>query len=206
MSKPTKQKGRKPGGRPPEDPHARREAEKYDNPVASRELILELLAEAEHPLTHGQICERLHVAGEAETEAIRRRLRAMERDGQLLVNRRGAYGLVDKLDLIRGRVQGHRDGYGFLLPQDGSHDLYLSARQMALVFDGDEALARVSGIDNRGRREGKIVEVLNRASREIVGRYYEEGGIGAVIPDNARINHDVVFQFDSDFQVTLNPV
>jgi ribonuclease R len=184
--------GKPPRGRPPTDPHAEREADKYENPVASRELILDMLAEAEQPLNHGELCERLHIDDDAGSEALRRRLRAMERDGQLLVNRKGAYGLVDKLDLVRGRVQGHRDGYGFLIPQDGSEDLYLSARQMALVFDGDEALARVSGIDGRGRREGKIVEVLKRATSEVVGRYFEESGIGAVIPDNARINHDVL--------------
>ncbi len=191
MPKNPKKRGRE-AATPPTDPHAEREADRYDNPVASRELILQLLAEAEHPLNHNQICQRLHVENHEDVEAIRRRLRAMERDGQLLVNRRGAYGLVDKLDLIHGRVIGHRDGYGFLSPLDGSDDLYLSARQMGLVFDGDEALARVSGVDNRGRREGKIVEVLKRGNTEVVGRYYEEGGIGAVIPDNARINHDVL--------------
>ncbi len=191
MSKNSKTRGRK-SAPPPADPHAKREADRYDNPVASRELILQLLGDADHPLDHAQICQRLNAESEEDVEAIRRRLRAMERDGQLLVNRKGAYGPVDKLDLVRGRVIGHRDGYGFLSPMDGADDLYLSARQMALVFHGDEALARVSGIDNRGRREGKIVEVLNRASTEVVGRYYEEGGIGAVKPDNARINHDVL--------------
>jgi ribonuclease R len=160
--------------------------------VASRELILELLSNADHPLTHEQICQRLQADTEEDMEALRRRLRAMERDGQLLVNRRGAYGPVDKLDLIHGRVIGHRDGYGFLSPLDGSDDLYLSARQMAQVFDGDEALASIAGVDNRGRREGKLVEILKRGTTEVVGRYYEESGIGAVIPDNARINHDVL--------------
>ncbi|MEM0954580.1 MAG: ribonuclease R [Pseudomonadota bacterium] len=176
----------------PVDPHAAREADRYENPIASRELILELLADAEHPLNHNQICQRLQVESAEQVDAVRRRLRAMERDGQLLINRRGAYGPVDKLDLIHGRIIGHRDGYGFLSPLDGSDDLYLSARQMAQVFDGDEALASVSGVDNRGRREGKIVEVLKRGVTEIVGRYYEESGIGAVIPDNPRINHDVL--------------
>ncbi len=191
MSKKSKTRGRKTAS-PPTDPHAEREADRYENPVASRELILQLLADADHPLNHNQICQQLHVESHEDVEAIRRRLRAMERDGQLLVNRKGAYGLVNKLDLVHGRIIGHRDGYGFLSPMDGSDDLYLAARQMALVFDGDEALARVSGVDNRGRREGKIVEVLKRANTEVVGRYYEEGGIGAVIPDNARINHDVL--------------
>jgi ribonuclease R len=177
----------------PSDPHAEREAAKYDNPVASRELILEMLAEVDKPLTHKQICKQLHVAEDTGIDALRRRLRAMERDGQLMLNRKGAYGLVNKLDLVHGRVSGHRDGYGFLVtPGHDEDDLYLSARQMALVFDGDEALARVSGIDQRGRKEGKIVEVLKRATTEVVGRYHEESGIGTVIPDNSRINHDVL--------------
>jgi ribonuclease R len=174
------------------DPHAEREAAKYENPIPSREYIQQLLLDADQPLNSQQICERLHLGGEEQVEALRRRLRAMERDGQLLVNRRGAYGLVDKMDLVRGRVQGHRDGYGFLVPADGGDDLYLSARQMALLFDGDEVLGRVSGTDPRGRKEGKVVEVLVRNTTEVVGRYIEESGIGAVIPDNARVNHDIL--------------
>ena len=191
MNKKRSNTGAKPD-KTPVDPHAKREADRYENPVASRELILELLAEADQPLNHSEICQKLKLGSEEDLEAIRRRLRAMERDGQLMVNRRGAYGLVDKMDLVRGRVIGHRDGYGFVSPHEGDDDLYLSARQMAQVFDGDEVLARVSGVDNRGRREGKIVEVLKRNTTEVVGRYYEESGIGSVIPDNARINHDVL--------------
>ena len=180
-----------------QDPFAEREAARYDNPVASRELILEVLGAADGPLSRRQLCEQLHIEDDGEAEALRRRLRAMERDGQLLVNRRGAYGLVDKLDLVRGRVLGHRDGYGFLVPaegggKEGGGDLYLSARQMALVFDGDEALAMVSGVDHRGRKEGKIVEVLQRGCTEVAGRYHEESGFSMVIPDNARVNHDIL--------------
>ncbi|MCE6982662.1 ribonuclease R, partial [Pseudomonas frederiksbergensis] len=111
-------------------------------------------------------------------EALRRRLRAMERDGQLIYTRRGTYAPVDKLDLILGRIAGHRDGFGFLIPDDGSDDLFLSPAQMRLVFDGDRALARVSGLDRRGRREGVVVEVISRAHESIVRRYFEEGGIG----------------------------
>ncbi len=175
------------------DPHADREADNYDNPIPSREYIQQVLAEADQPLGHKRLCELLKLKGEQQTEALRKRLRAMERDGQLMVDRKGRYGLVDKMDLVHGRVIGHRDGYGFLKSLEGDADnLYLSARQMALVFDGDEALARVSGIDARGRQEGKIVEVLKRGLTEVVGRYQEESGIGSVIPDNARVNHDIL--------------
>ena len=116
----------------------------------------------------------------------------MERDGQLMVNRRGAYGLVDKMNLLHCRVQGHRDGYGFAMPLAEGEDVYLSARQMNFVFDGDEVLVTITGLDRRGRQEGKVVEVLKRANRSIVGRYQEESGIGFVIPDNGRITHQIL--------------
>jgi ribonuclease R len=182
------------------DPHAGREAQRYDNPIASRESILELLTEADKPLNHNQICKLLALDEYEQVEALRKRLRAMERDGQLMINRREAYGLVDKMHLLRCRVQGHRDGYGFAIPQleadakaaEKPEDVYLSARQMQFVFDSDEVLVTVTGVDRRGRPEGKVVEVLTRGHKSIVGRYQEESGIGFVIPDNNRINHQIL--------------
>ncbi len=129
------------------DPHAQREAQRYENPIPSREAILELLRAADKPLNHNQICKKLALEDYEQVEALRKRLRAMERDGQLMVNRRDAYGLVDKMHLLHCKVQGHRDGYGFAIPQidkaeQGAEkptgkpeDVYLSARQMQFVFD-----------------------------------------------------------------------
>jgi ribonuclease R len=174
------------------DPHAEREAARYDNPIPSREAILELLTEADKPLSHPHIAKELLLEDEDSVEALRKRLRAMERDGQLMVNRRGAYGLVDKMNLVRCRVQGHRDGYGFAIPLEQGDDLYLSSRQMQFVFDGDEVLATVIGLDRRGRPEGRVVEVLHRGTSRIVGRYEEESGIGFVVPDNSRVNHRIL--------------
>jgi len=174
------------------DPEAAREAEKYENPIPSRELILQHLSERGAPASREQLLEELGLTTDEQLEALRRRLRAMERDGQLIFTRRGAYAPVDKLDLIRGRISGHRDGFGFLVPDDGSDDLFLSPAQMRLAFDGDRALARVAGLDRRGRREGSIVEVIVRAHETIVGRYYEESGIGFVIPDNPKIQQEVL--------------
>ena len=175
------------------DPHAAREAARYDNPIPSREVILDLLHEAESPLDQEGIATRLSLHEPADLDALRKRLRAMERDGQLMVNRRGSYGLVDKMNLLHCRVQGHRDGYGFAVPlAGGGEDVYLSARQMNFVFDGDEVLVRVTGVDRRGRQEGKVVEVLVRAHQSIVGRYQEESGIGYVIPENSRITQQIL--------------
>ena len=174
------------------DPEAAREAEKYENPIPSRELILQHLAERGSAANREQLVEELGLISEEQIEALRRRLRAMERDGQLIYTRRGTYAPVDKLDLILGRVSGHRDGFGFLIPDDGSDDLFLSPAQMRLVFDSDRALARVSGLDRRGRREGAIVEVISRGHESIVGRYYEESGIGFVVADNPKIQQEVL--------------
>ncbi|WP_454256283.1 ribonuclease R [Pseudomonas sp. Marseille-Q8238] len=174
------------------DPEAAREAEKYENPIPSRELILQHLSERGSPAAREELVAEFGLTTDEQLEALRRRLRAMERDGQLIYTRRGTYAPVDKLDLICGRISGHRDGFGFLVPDDGSDDLFLSPAQMRLVFDGDRALARVSGFDRRGRREGAIVEVIHRAHEVIVGRYFEEGGIGYVESDNPKIQQEVL--------------
>ena len=174
------------------DPEAAREAEKYENPIPSRELILAHLSERGSPAAREQLVEEFGLTTEDQIEALRRRLRAMERDAQLIYTRRGTYAPVDKLDLILGRISGHRDGFGFLVPDDGSDDLFMSPAQMRLVFDGDRALARVSGLDRRGRREGVIVEVISRAHETVVGRYFEESGVGFVTPDNPKIQQEVL--------------
>ena len=174
------------------DPEAAREAEKYENPIPSRELILQHLSERGSPAAREELVEEFGLTTDEQLEALRRRLRAMERDGQLIYTRRGTYAPVDKLDLVRGRISGHRDGFGFLIPDDGSDDLFLSPAQMRLVFDGDRALARVSGLDRRGRREGALVEVIERAHETIVGRYFEEAGIGFVEADNPKIQQEVL--------------
>ncbi|MCF6230659.1 MAG: ribonuclease R [Gammaproteobacteria bacterium] len=181
---------------PQSDPHADREACKYDNPIPSREFIMEIIAEAGKPLTRNYLIEKLDLREPEQIEALRRRLRAMERDGQLLYNRRGAYCLIDQTDLVRGRVAGHPDGFGFLIPDEGGDDLFLSDRQMRQVFHGDRVVAYVSGVDRRGRREGSIVEVLERSHTHVVGRFYVEDGIGFIRPDNKRVAQDILVPVD----------
>lgn len=174
------------------DPYALREAKKYDIPIPSREYILNILDNATGPLDYRRLCQVLELADEDRKEALRRRLRAMERDGQISRNRRNAYARIDKLELIHGRVQAHRDGYGFLICDHGEEDVYLPYRQMRKVFDGDEALVRLSSTGLRNRRDGVIVEVLKRHTQTLVGRYFNEGGVRFVRPDKARLVHDVM--------------
>lgn len=174
------------------DPNYEREQALYGDALPSREYIMQLLGGESGPVKVERLHELLEVSEEQEIEHLRRRLRAMERDGQILRDRRGALGLISRMDLVRGRVQGHKDGFGFVIPDDGSDDLYLHTRQMRKVLDGDRVLVREAGQDRRGRREGVIVEVLERGTSSVVGRYREEGGVAFVAPDNKRIHQDIL--------------
>ena len=178
--------------RPPiKDPNAELEAEKYENPVASREALLMLLEQADKPFTHEEVVAALQETDEDRIEALRRRLIAMCRDGQLLSNRRNQFMPLKKANLKKGTIMGHRDGFGFVLQDDGD-DIYLSNRQMRKVFHGDKVAVQVLGLDRRGRPEGKILEVLERNTTQVVGRYFEESGVGTVQPDNKRIPLEVL--------------
>jgi ribonuclease R len=183
-------KGAKP--RPAQDPYAEREASRYERPIASREAIVALLE------THGELMKIESVARELglstpqDMDALSRRLAAMLRDGQLIQNRRGGYGVASKLDLIPGGVIANAEGYGFLRPDEGGDDLYLSPAEMRKVLHGDRVLASVIGADRRGRRQGAIVEVLERRSPRLVGRVVEENGLVLVTPDDRRLHQDVL--------------
>ncbi len=181
-----------------EDPNAPREAEKYDNPVASREFLLDLLGKQDGPITLNKLITELGYDGDEERiEGLRRRLRAMERDGQAIRNRRGGYVPVTKAELVRGRVIGHRDGFGFLVPDEGGNDVFLSPRVMRALLHGDRAVVQVVGEDRRGRPEGALVEVIERANAEVVGRLVIEAGVAFVIPDNKRMTQDVLVPMEA---------
>ncbi|GAB3372775.1 ribonuclease R [Spongiibacter taiwanensis] len=177
------------------DPHAAREAERYDKPIPSREFILEKLKQSDQGLSLRELRGLLAIEDEDEEEGLRRRIKAMLRDGQISEGRRGRYAALGGGDLITGRVQGHRDGYGFLLVEEGE-DIYLASRQMQQVFDGDLISAQVTGVDQRGRQEGVIVEVLERRTKQLVGKLIDHRGRPMVVPDNARIQSWISLEQD----------
>lgn len=160
--------------------------------LPEREEILAFLREAGRPLKRKQFAEAFVIRDPEIRQALGRRLKAMERDGQLIRNRRGSYGLIEKMDLIKGRVIGHPDGYGFVVPDEGGKDLYLSGKEMRTVLNGDRVLVRQVSVSKQGKREGGLVEVLERANTQLVGRYYEEEGIAYIVPDNKRISQDLL--------------
>ncbi|MDD2915665.1 MAG: ribonuclease R [Gallionella sp.] len=174
-----------------QDPFLEREREQYEFPLPSREFILQILTEHGAPMSEDELLDMLLIEKDEE-DLFSRRLRAMERDGQIMRNRKRAICVMEKLDLTRGKVQGHPDGFGFLIPEDGSPDMFLSEKEMHQVLHGDVVMVRQSGVDRRGRPEAKIVEVLERANNRVVGRLFEEHGIQYVVAENRRITQDIL--------------
>lgn len=187
------------------DPHAKREAANYANPLPSREFVLETMTEQGVPVSVEHLYELLEIS-EGEQEIFNRRLNAMEREGQIIRNRKGALCIAEKINLIAGKVQGHADGFGFLIPDNGGEDLFLSPREMSQVMHGDRAMVRQSGFDRRGRPEGKIVEVLERANQKLVGRLIREQGVTLVAAEDKRINQDILVPPGQDMQAKAGQV
>lgn len=177
---------------PASDPYLQREQLRYEHPIPSREFIIEVLRQSGRPLSRREIGEVLGLEDPEQLEGLRRRLRAMERDGQLIQNRRRGYVIVDNRELIRGRIVGQTDGSGALIPDEGSERIYLAPRQMRTLLHGDRVVVRITGIDAQGRPEGDLVEVLKRHNKYVVGRFFRESGVGFVVPENKRIHHDLI--------------
>ncbi len=159
--------------------------------IPSREEILGVFREAGAPLDSGALARALKVNPDAQG-VLTRRLNAMERDGQIRANPAGEYQLTDHSSFISGRVTAHRDGFGFVIPDEGGDDLFLPDKEMQKVLHGDRVLARVVGTDRRGRPEGTIVEVVERANTHIIGRLVNEGGVWIVAPEDKRIGQDIL--------------
>ena len=177
---------------PLQDPNYAKELAKYDNPIPSREFILQIIRTHNAPMTKEEIFVALGIIDETRQEAMRRRLRAMENDGQLVFTKRKCYALPEKLDLLKGMVIGHREGFGFLQVEGKKDDFFIPNVQMQKVMHGDYVLAQPNGFDRKGRPEVRIVRVLEANKKQIVGRFFIEQGIGYVMPDDSRITRDIL--------------
>ncbi|TCP10808.1 RNAse R [Crenobacter luteus] len=176
------------------DPYLEREKTKYEHPLPSREYMLTLLAEQGVPSEAAELAALLDIQPQ-EMPFFERRLAAMARDGEVLINRKGAICVAAKVELVKCRVVGHRDGFGFAVPEDGEgSDLFLPEREMHKVMHGDVVMVRPAGTDRRGRREGRVVEVLERAVQKLVARIYEERGVWFARPEERRINQDILIE------------
>ena len=156
------------------------------------ETILARLEEVGRPITRRELSDDFGLDHAESDRIIKPLLLELIRQGKVVRNRRAAYGLARNMNLVRGRISAHADGFGFVIPDEDGDDLFLAPRQMRQVFNGDRVLAAVSGVDRRGRKEGQIVEVIERAHQQIVGRFVADGGVAQVVPDDPKLTHDVL--------------
>jgi len=175
-----------------QDPFLDRESKTYEHPVPSREFITEFMEKQEKPVSRDALFKAFNLSSEEEAEGLRRRLKAMERDGQLVWCRNATYALPEKLNLAKGRVIGHKDGFGFLKTEEEGPDLFLPAFQMRTLFHGDEILAQPVKVDARGRTEARFVRLLEARKEAIVGRFFIEDGIAVVVPDDSRLTQEIL--------------
>jgi ribonuclease R len=172
-------------------PHTREQAAK---PTCER--ILRELGDAGVPLAPAEVAARLSLTRK-DQHLFDACVATLERDGAIHVNRKGELCLAEKLDLARGTIQGHPDGYGFFVPDAGGEDVFISPREMKKALHGDRVTVKRIGLDRRGRPEGEIVDVLERANREVVGRIHEERGVWFVEAENRRISQDLLVPADA---------
>jgi len=181
-----------------QDPYLQREKQRYEHPLPSREWITEMLEDRGVPLKTESLAILLDIA-EHEMPFFERRLTAMARDGQILINRRGMVCAAEKLALVKCRVEAHKDGFGFAVPltPDGQGDFVLPARQMRGLMHGDTVTVRPAGTDRRGRREGQVLDVIERAQKTVVGRLMIERGIAMLSPEDSRLPDSILLEPDS---------
>ena len=165
----------------------------YKHPIPSQNTLIDFLTDVGKPLKAEPILEAFDLKGQRMRSLLVERLQSMVRAGQILENRRREFCLTPKLDLVTGKVVGHRDGFGFVVRDDGvAEDVYLSAREMRSLFDGDRVAVRIKGLDHRGRAEGELVDSLERCTREVAGQFIRERGIGIVVPDDTKLSHRIL--------------
>jgi ribonuclease R len=174
------------------DPHRHREKQKYQNPVPSREFILEHLNEVKKPVALPELLADFGLIKPEEQDGFLYRLKAMLRDGQLYKDRSGGFTPVDSKNLLAGTVQGHPDGYGFVIVEGEHDDIFLSEKEMKGVFPGDHVLVRLKSSRSRRRKEGRIIKVVQRHTKELVGRLIMGNGQAYVQPDDRSCSHRIL--------------
>ncbi len=171
------------------DPDFHLEAEKYDKPIPSRTALMRFLEQQSKLMKLEKLAQAIGIQDEERFEALRYRLKAMVSAGQLIVNRRGGYGIRSKLALHRGRVEAHADGYGFFIAEGLNEDAFINPKQMKQLMDGDLIVADIQqSPSRRSRQEAFVVEIIERAHITIAGKFNQDSGVAFVQPDNSSLD------------------
>ena len=174
------------------DPFASRESKKYDDPIPSREYIMKVLGDSSAPVKFKSLIEKLGITKEDHITSLKYRLGAMERDGQVLRNRKKSYCLVDKIQLFPGKVVVKNNGFGFVDLDINNQKLLLSYKDLRTVFHGDKVL--VTRVDDRalGKKRGELVEITERSIEKLTGVLHDQGDFFTLDPDNKEVIQKII--------------
>ena len=153
---------------------------RYSHSVPDATTILQALEQRGVPVDFDVLAAALGVSGERATRALRRNLQKMAASGRLLINRKSEYCLPAKIGVVVGTVSAHADGFGFLVPDEGDTDIFLSYHEMRQLLHGDRVAVHATGV-SRGKPAGTVVEILERGKQSAVGHYLREHGVGYVV-------------------------
>ncbi|WP_440903335.1 ribonuclease R [Catenovulum sp. SX2] len=156
------------------------------------EKVCQFVSEQSQPISYVELCNQFNINDKDAQHELTACLKALEAEGRVIIDKQQNYATAEVLGLVVGRVVGHKDGFGFVSLPKGQKDLYLAQGQMATVLHGDLVLAKALGSDNRGRKEGRVVRVLQPRNESIVGRIFIEHGIAYVMPDDSRISQEII--------------
>lgn len=162
--------------------------------MITQEMLLGFMREdAYKPMTYQELEQHFGIEDAEVFREFMNMLNALEEAGEVVLTRTQRYGVPERMDLLRGRLQTHAKGFGFLIPEDRNHaDVYINANDMLSAMNGDTVLIRIaSRRSSNGRMEGEVVRIVKRAVTQIVGTYQDEESFGFVLPDDKRITRDV---------------
>lgn len=157
------------------------------------EHLLDFMREkAYKPMTEGELISALNIDPK-ETDLLLKTLNYLEKQGLVVKNRRGKYGVPEKMNLIVGKLEGHPGGYAFLLPDDPEiDDIYISREDMNGAMHGDRVLVRPKiAAKANSKAEGEVIRILQRALKTVVGTVERGKHFSFVVPDDKRIFYDL---------------
>lgn len=161
--------------------------------AAEQELLNFMREEAYKPMTYQELEKHFQVEDSHDFKQFSKMLNHLEEQGKIIRTRSDRYGVPERMNLIRGKLQAHAKGFAFLLPEDKNHpDIYIHANDLHGAMNGDTVLGRVTSKSMQGAKlEGEIVRIVQRYNTRIVGTFQNNESYGFVIPDDKRIVKDI---------------
>jgi len=161
--------------------------------ITEQELLDFMRETAYKPMTYNELEQHFAIEDAEDFKLFLKLLNALEDKGEIVRTRTERYGVPERMNLLRGTLQAHAKGFGFLLPDDKDHpDVYIHANDMKSAMNGDIVLVRItSQSESGGRMEGEVARIVQRAVTQIVGTFENHEAFGFVIPDDKRINRDI---------------